>query len=826
MTTLLRKWDGWSEVLGLARLTLRVPPFVGLFFPLEFAKTLAPSSTSSRHSTMRCRLVGLYTDHFNKMAPVRVGSLILLFALSLLSNAVCAATFVVKDIRLEGLQRISAGTIFTYLPVKVGDTLDDRRTADAIRALYRTGFFSDVRLERDGGTLVVVVVERPSIASIEFSGNDSIETEDLLESLKQVGFDVGRVFNRSLFDQVEQELRRSYFSEGKYGVQIESTITPLERNRVGVNFDISEGAVAKIRKINIVGNEVFDDDDLLDEFNLRTPRWYAFFSKRDEYSRQKLAADLETLRSFYLDRGFVNFNIDSTQVSITPDKRDIYITINIAEGSKFTINDIKLAGDLIVPKEELFELVTVKRGDVFSRKEVTVTSTKLGERLGEEGYAFANVNAVPDIQTDKDQVALTFFVDPGKRVYVRRITFSGNNKTQDIVLRREMRQIEGAWVSTSAIERSKERLDRLGYFDEVNVETPTVPGTTDQVDVDVSVVERPSGNLSAGLGFAQTQGIIVQASVAQENFLGTGNRINLTFNNSKVDRQFRLGYLNPYYTADGISRGFEAFFKDTNADKANVSDYSTNEAGASVNFGIPLNEFDKLRFSLGGEWTDLSIGNSPSREVLEFADEEGTTFYDAVLTASWSNDTRNKRVFADRGRLARLASEVSVGDLSYYKLDLEYQQFIPLVKFFPLVLAGEVGYGDGFAGTSDLPLIDNYFAGGVRSVRGYEANTLGPRDSRGDPLGGRLKTVARAELILPVHVVTDVESFRVTSFFDAGTVFGPNDDFKVSDLRTSTGVAATWLSPLGAMTFSIALPLNDDSDDDTQPFQFTFGTSF
>lgn len=822
--TLLRKCDGW--VVHNSRTGSPNGEGAFRFFPLESTKTLAPSGAIPLRSTIRHRLLGLHSDQLNKMVPVRSGSLILLFALSLLSSAVYAAAFVVKDIRLEGLQRISAGTIFTYLPVKVGDTLDDRRTADAIRALYRTGFFSDVRLERNRGTLVVVVVERPSIASIEFSGNDSIETEDLLEQLKQHNFDVGRVFNRSLFDQIEQELRRSYFSEGKYGVEIESTITPLERNRVAVNFDISEGAVAKIRKINIVGNEVFDDDELLDEFNLRTPRWYAFFSTRDEYSRQKLAADLETLRSLYLDRGFVNFNIASTQVSITPDKRDIYITINITEGSKFTINDIKLAGDLIVPKEELFDLVTVKRGDVFSRKEVTVTSTKLGERLGEDGYAFANVNAVPDIQTNESQVALTFFIDPGKRVYVRRINFSGNNKTQDIVLRREMRQLEGAWISTSAIERSKERLDRLGYFDEVNVETPTVSGTTDQVDVDISVVERPSGNLSAGLGFAQTQGLILQASVSQENFLGTGNRVNFTFNNSKINRQFRFGYVNPYYTADGISRGFDAFFKQTNADQANVSDYSTDEGGAGISFGIPLNEFDRLRLGLSGEWTKFKIGNDPSAELSKFEDDEGDTFKDAVLTASWSNDTRNKRVFADRGQLTRLSSEVSIGDLNYYKLDLEYQQFIPLVKLFPLVLASEVGYGDGFADTSDLPLIDNYFAGGVRSVRGYEANTLGPRDSRGDPLGGRLKTVGRAEFILPVHIVTDVQSFRVTSFFDAGNVFGPGEDFKVSDLRTSTGLAATWLSPLGAMTFSIAFPLNDESDDDTQPFQFTFGTSF
>ncbi|MDX1514056.1 MAG: outer membrane protein assembly factor BamA, partial [Gammaproteobacteria bacterium] len=443
------------------------------------------------------------------MTTVRAFVVFSLALLLLLSAPLRAQeSFVVDEIRLEGLQRISAGTIFNYLPIKVGDRVDSTRTADAIRALFKTGFFRDVTIEREGNTLVVFVTERPSIASIEFTGNDTIETEDLMNSLKDVGFAEGRVFNRSIFDSVEQELRRSYFAQGRYAVKITSTVTPLERNRVAINFDVSEGRVAKIKQINIVGNEAFDDDELVDEFSLTTPNMFSIFTKSDQYSKQKLAADLETLRSFYLDRGYINFNIDSTQVSLTPDKQDVYITVNVTEGERFTVSEVRLAGDLIVPQEDLFKLIKINAGDVFARNKVTETSANITDRLGEEGYAFANINAVPEINDEKKQVQLTFFVDPGKRVYVRRINFKGNTKTQDEVLRREMRQPEGGWISTPAIKRSKERLERLAFFEEVNVETPAVPGTTDQVDVEVTVKEKPAGNLLIGAGFSQTQGFV------------------------------------------------------------------------------------------------------------------------------------------------------------------------------------------------------------------------------------------------------------------------------------------------------------------------------
>lgn len=739
-----------------------------------------------------------------------------------------AEPFVVEDIRLEGLQRISAGTVFNYLPVQIGDAIDASRVAEAVRALYGTGFFSDVSLGREGATLVVSVVERPSIAEIEFAGNKSVGTEQLLESLKQVGFATGQVFNRSTFDQVEQELQRTYFSLGKYAAEIKSTVTPLERNRVAIRFDIAEGQVAKIRRINVVGNEVYDDDELLGLFKLKTSGWRTLFSSADQYSKQKLAADLEVLRSYYLDRGYINFNIDSTQVSITPDKKHIYITINVTEGGRYTIKDIKLAGDLIVPEKELFPNVTINRGDVFSRQSVTDTTQRLTERLGEEGYAFANVNAVPEIDEQEREVALTFFIDAGKRVYVRRINFKGNTKTRDEVLRREMRQLEGGWFSTRAVERSRVRLERLGYFSEVNVETPPVPGTADQVDVDISVVEQPSGSFVAGLGFSQAQGIVINASISQDNFLGTGDRVKAIFNTSEINRIFSVSYLDPYYTLDGISRGFDAYYEDIDAAAANVSDYTLDRIGGGGRLGVPTSEFDFLNLGLIAEQRRFRIGAFPSQEVLQFQEDNGDRFLEFLLTASWSRDDRNRRIFPDRGMLNRVAGELAVpgSDLTFYKLTYQNQTFVPLYPPYTMMLGGEVGYGDGYGSTQGLPLIDNFFAGGIRTVRGFEANTLGPRDSLGRPLGGSFKLVGNVELLLPIPFVQDIRSVRLSGFFDIGNVFASVDDFDVGELRYSVGIGGTWLSPIGPLSLSFAVPLNDRSGDDTQPLQFTIGTSF
>ena len=744
------------------------------------------------------------------------------------SASIAAEPFVVTDIRLEGLQRISAGTVFNYLPIKVGDRVDSKRTGEALRALYKTGFFRDVRIEKEGDALVVFLHERPSIANIEISGNKELSSEDLLESLAQEGFAQGRVFNRSTFDQVEQELRRTYFAVGKYGVKIKSTITPLERNRVGVSFDISEGAVATIKQINIVGNIVYDDDDLVDLFNLETTGFWSWITSNDQYSKQKLSADLETLRSFYLDSGYINFNIDSTQVSITPDKKDVYVTINITEGDQFTISEIRMAGEILVPQEELFDLVVVEHGDIFSRQKITETSANISDWLGNEGYAFANINAVPEIDDEKKHVDLTFFLDPGKRVYVRRINFRGNTTTEDKVLRREMRQLEGGWISTGAIERSKERLERLGFFEDVNVETPAVPGTTDQVDVNFSVEEQSSGSLIIGAGFSQVAGITINIGLAQENFLGTGTRVSATFNNSDITRTFAVGWRDPYITKDNVSLSVDAYIRKVNAGNANLADYNLDELGFRIGTGIPISEFNTVDLSINPQRTEFEAGANPSDEVLAFETETGGEYVTYTLSAGWANDTRDSFLLPTKGSLTSFVADVATpgGDLTFYKLTFRYQQIIDLTRLFAIRFDTQLGYGDGYGDTQNLPLTKNYFAGGIRSVRAYEANTLGPRDSNGQPIGGDRKLTGTLELILPLPFIRDSKAFRITTFVDAGNVFGPGQSFEFQELRASAGVSGIWISPFGPLTISLGWPFNDQEGDDTQTFQFTLGTAF
>lgn len=742
--------------------------------------------------------------------------------------ATAAEPFVVRDIRLEGLQRISAGTVFNYLPIKVGDTVDSSRTGDALRALYKTGFFRDVRIEREGDSLVVFLHERPSIANIEITGNKELSTEDLLESLEQEGFAQGRVFNRSTFDQVEQELRRTYFAVGKYGVKITSTITPLERNRVGIAFDISEGAVATIKQINIVGNAIYDDDELVDLFVLETTGFWSWITSADQYSKQKLSADLETLRSYYLDSGYINFNIDSTQVSITPDKKDVYVTINITEGDQFKVSEIRMAGEILVPEAELFGLVVVEHGDVFSRQKITETSANISDWLGNEGYAFANINAVPEIDNEKKEVALTFFLDPGKRVYVRRINFKGNTKTEDEVLRREMRQLEGGWISTGAIERSKERLERLGFFEDVNVETPAVPGTTDQVDVNFAVTEKSSGSLVIGAGFSQVAGVTINIGVTQENFLGTGHRVSATFNNSDINRTFAVGWLNPYLTQDGVSLSVDAYLRKTNAGAANLADYDLDEVGFRLGTGIPISEFNRIDLAVTPQKTDFTAGANASEEVEDFATETGGEYTTYSLSAGWSNDTRDSFLLPSKGSLISLVGDVTTpgSDLTFYRLNFRFQQLFDLTRLFALRFDTEIGYGDGYGDSTELPLTENYFAGGIRSVRAYEANTLGPRDSNGDPIGGDRKLTGTVELILPLPFIRDSKAFRITTFVDAGNVYGPGQNFEFSEMRASAGVSGIWVSPFGPLTISLGWPFNDQPGDDIQNFQFTLGTAF
>ena len=737
--------------------------------------------------------------------------------------------FTIEDIRVEGLQRISAGTVFNYLPLQVGDRFDDQRSAQAVRSLFKTGFFKDVRLEQEGNVLVVVVDERPSIASIDISGNKDIETEQLMEGLKRVGLSEGRTFNRSLLEKVEQELRRQYFNQGKYAVKLDTTVTPLERNRVAIKLDISEGRIAKIRQINIVGNEVFSDKTLLGEFQLTTPTTFSFYTNNDQYSKQKLSADLETLRAYYLDRGYLNFDISSTQVSISPDKKFVYITVNVREGEQYKVKDVKLAGQLVLPASEMEKLIKVVPGSVYSRTLISDSTSAIVDRLGNEGYAFANVNTAPEVDEQNKTVGLTFFVDPGRRVYVRRINFKGNVRTGDEVLRREMRQFEGGWFSTEKVNRSRTRLERLGYFTEVNVETPAVPGTNDQVDVNFTVVERPSGNLLASVGYSQTGGVLFSASVEQNNFLGTGKRISVSANESDIVTGFKVSYTNPYYTDDGVSRSFTFGSQKTDAAEANLSDYSLDTDELSVNYGIPINEYDTIHLSGGLERNAVNCSSfTPPLVCTDFVAAQGTDEFDTVkLGASYAHDTRNRAIFADQGVLHHLSGEVATGDLEYYRVRYRHERYFPVSKKLTVLLRGELGYADGYGDTGTLPFFENFFAGGPRSVRGFKANSLGPRDpATNRPIGGSVKVSGGADLYFPVPFVRDSKQFRVGLFLDVGNVYADVESFEVDELRYSTGLSTVWMSPIGPLALSVAKPLNEKSGDDTEILQFTLGGAF
>lgn len=732
--------------------------------------------------------------------------------------------FVIKDIRVEGLGRISVGTVLNYLPINEGDTMDDVRSAETIRALFATGLFDDVSLSRDGDTLVVKVVERPAISKIEITGNKDITSDQLTEALKGIGLAEGRIFDRSLLDKVERELELQYFSQGKYAVKIKSEVTTLDEGRVEIKINIAEGRVAKIRNINIVGNKAYNDDELLGKFQLKTQ---AIFSDNDQYSKQRLAADLETLRSYYLDNGYINFNIDSTQVSITPDKKDVYITINISEGDKFTVKDVKLTGELIVPEDELFKLITIHSGDIFSRRATTESSAAISERLGREGYAFSNVNMIPDIDHETKEVSLSFFVDPGKRVYVDRINVSGNAKTSDEVIRRELRQMEGGWISTDQVSRSRVRLQKLGYFEEVNVETPTVPGTDDQVDIDLSVSERPSGSLMAGLGYSQSQGLLLNASISQDNFLGSGKRISATINNSSVNTVYSFSYTNPYYTLNGVSRGIRVFDRETDAGQANVADYTSDVYGASVDYGFPISEYNTASLSLGYEHTKLKPTVNTPQSYIDFINANSNEFDLYKIQSGWSHDSRNRAIFADRGLYNSINTEVAVpgSGLDFYKINLRTLGYVPLTQKLIMMLKSDIGYGDSYSDTTELPFFERYYAGGSNSVRGFQSNSLGPQVNN-NAEGGALKTVANAELIFPVPFAEENKSLRLSAFYDIGNVYAQAGDFDANELRYSVGLSAIWITPIAPLTFSYAWPLNDRVGDKPERFQFTLGSFF
>lgn len=750
--------------------------------------------------------------------------------------------FAVKDIRVEGIQRTEAGTVFGYLPVKVGETLIDEKAAQSIKALFATGFFRDVRIEVDGGVMVVVVQERPAIAQIDFVGMKEFEKDVIIKALKEIGIADGRIFDRAQLDKAEQELKRQYLTRGKYGVVITTTVTPLERNRVGINFNIEEGGAAKIRQINIVGARDFSEKDLLSQFQLTTPGWITWYTKNDQYSRQKLSADLEKLKSFYMNRGYLEFAVDSTQVSISPDKQDVFITVNINEGARYQVSSVKLAGDFLISEEELKALVTVKAGDVFSREKLNESNKVISERLGKEGYAFANVNAAPEIDKEKRQVAFTIFVDPGKRVYVRRINIAGNAKTRDEVIRRELRQMEGAWYDGERVTASKTRLDRLGYFTEVKVETPAVQGTADQLDVNLGVVEKPTGALMLGVGLSSTEGVVLSGSVAQNNFLGSGNNVSIAVNTGKTNQVISFSYTNPYFTVDGISQGFDVYHRKvdtTQSSNISVTPYKSASTGAGLRFGFPIGEKQSLSFGLGIDQTDITAFSTSSIQVQNFVLQNGdgneASNLTLPLTANWISDGKDSFLFPTTGWFQKAGLEVAVpgGDLTFYRATYQLQRYFAVSRAFTLMLNGEVGYADSYGSTEALPFYKNFYAGGVNTVRGYKAGSLGPQDFYGFAIGGNERFVGQAELLWGIPSME--KSIRLGWFFDAGQVWAKNNSSQINldprqniddGLRYSTGLSFAWISPMGPLKFSYAYPLNNQPGDKTESFQFQLGTNF
>ncbi|MBX3631100.1 MAG: outer membrane protein assembly factor BamA [Nitrosomonas sp.] len=758
-------------------------------------------------------------------------------------SAWASESFVVVDIRVEGIQRTEAGTVFSYLPVKVGDTLDEAKVTAAVKALYATGFFKDVKLKTENGVLIVQVEERPAIAQINITGAKAFDKEKLTEGLKQAGLSESRIFSRSMLDRAEQELKRQYISTGKYAVQITTTTTPLERNRVAINFDIKEGRTARIRQISFVGNETFNDKTLRDLFVLTTPGLLTWFTKNDQYSKQKLSADLETLRSYYLDRGYLEFSIESTQVSITPDMQDIYITVNISEGKQYTVSEIKLAGELLVSEEELKELILLQPGDVFARQKLTESIKLITDRLGDDGYAFANVNAAPELDYENQQAGFTFFVDPGRRVYIRRINISGNDRTKDEVIRREFRQMEGAWHSTSKINLSRQRVDRLFYFNSVDVETPPVSDAPDQVDVNVRVTEKPTGAVMFGAGFSDREGLILNGSVSQDNIFGTGNHLSMQVNTGRINRVYSASFTNPYFTVNGVSLGFDVFRRNLNTSRlSRVNAFRTTTTGAIMRFGIPIAENDIVSFSAGAEQTSIDTFAESLPRTVRFVEQFGSTTNNLPVTVSWARDRRDSAIYTTSGTTHRLFAEASIpgADLNYYKVSYNQRTYFPLSQMFTLFLNTEFGIGDGYAG-KPLPFFKNFFAGGNNSIRGYDLNSLGPREGipnsdRTFALGASKRVVANLELLFPMPFMKDDRSVRLGAFVDAGTVF---DSFKAKHnadgtiekgftdlMRYSAGLSVTWISPMGPLKVSVAKPLNEKPEDNIQTFQFLFGQQF
>jgi len=786
--------------------------------------------------------------------------------------------FTVGDIRIEGLQRISEGTVFNYLPVNIGDHLDGQRIGEAMRALYATGFFRDVELRRDGNTLLVVVVERPSIAKFELKGNKDIKTEDLQKSLRNVGLATGKTFDRSVLDEVKQYLTDQYFSRGKYAVRVDTKITELPGNKVDIIVDIKEGKRAKIEQINLVGNTRFKEKDVLGTLELKTPNWLSWYKQDDRYSRESLQGDLEKLRSYYMDRGYANFQIESTQVAIAPEKDDMYITVNVSEGDVFKVSDIKLAGTMVVPEDQLKRLLLIHPGDIFSRKAVTSSQELMSYRLGADGYAFAKIDPVPTPDNEKKTVALTFFIEPGNRVYVRHINFNNVTAINDETLRREMRQLEGGWMSNSAIERSKERLQRLPYVEKVEFESKPVAGSADLVDVDYNIKEGLPGQFGGGIGYSESQGISLNGNFVHSNFMGTGDRVALEVNAGKYSKSYVASHTDPYTTIDGVARTTSFTYRDITQFVAAASAFSTKQITGALQWSYPISEYQYLQAGVSANKNTLVVsqgysaqqavdwvksnGNTFQRDltdtngdgVLNSLDNPytvyGTNFYTYELSVGWNFDGRNRALFADRGLHLSVSGRYAIppSDVRYYATNFQYLQYVPIWRKWLLSFNAQVDYASAVGRTTALPPYLNYFAGGPDSIRGYRESRLGPRDNIGvgNPYGGNLRVVNRLELIFPVPEKWK-SAARVSWFYDMGNVFqtgnkvqflGVDDitpvnyHFDYANLKRSTGIAVQWLAPLGLFRFSYGVPLNPNPgdtvrfNDETERFQFSIGQAF
>lgn len=775
----------------------------------------------------------------SKLLTYRIARTVILFLLlfhALISSAM--ESFVVEDIRIDGLKRVSAGTVFSDFPISTGDLIDEAQIVSATKSLFKTGLFTDLQIKRNGRDLIVQVFERPAISKIEIQGNKNISEDDLREGLRSAGMAEGKVFKRVTLERLELEILRSYVAQGRYSASIEAELIELPRNRVEIVLNIDEGEVASILHINIMGNESFTDDELTDLMELKTSGFWSFFTSDDKYAKEKLSGDLERIRSYYLDNGFIKFTIESTQVSISPHKENVFVTLNVSEGPQYRIRNFELKGDLILDKELLEKLVLVEAGEIFSRQKLTTSADLISRALGAEGYTYANVNPIPEPHDD-NTATITFYVDPGKRNYVRRINFRGNTNTKDEVLRQEMRQMEGASASTDLIEASKTRLERLGYFGNVTVDTPSVPGVNDQIDVNYQVEEQSSGNLSASLGFSQGSGLTLGLSVSENNFFGSGKRVSFGVNKSDSVKSANFSYLNPYFTVDGVSRGFSVFARETDFDEDNRSDYVIDATGASVRFGYPINNISRLNFGLGYTHTKLSVGDFLPLQIDRFVEAEGLKFGTYEFTGGWSRSTLNRGMFATSGWHQGLSVDIMLpfSDLTFYKTTYRSNFYLPLDKSHEFVLRArhELAWGDGYGDQKQMPFFEHFFAGGINSVRGYENNTLGLRTTPNpnalggdDPFGGNLLFENSFELIFPLPFVKDQRSMRLAYFVDGGNVFDTkrNYDFDGDELRWSTGVSLQWNTFIGPLGFSFGKALNAIESDEKQFFQFSLGQPF